>query len=412
MFSDKMIQTLITKEKTFYMYSKSLIETRCKNLLDSFKYHFQKFNNFYAIKANPNPHLIKIILKSGMGLDCSSLIELEIAKKLLSREEMKTKVIYTSNYTSHEELKKCLDYQVKINIDDITIIDDLNEVCIKNEKQFPKFLYLRVNPGIGKTNSETKSNILGGPDAKFGIPYPKLKNAIEKAKKYGTKHFGLHCMTGSNVLEEDYFVSLVSKLADITQETKEPFIEYNLGGGLGIPYNEDKDKEINLQSLTLKIKETSEKLKLNENHKFNLVMENGRYLMGPTGFLFTEVQVIKEAFDKKYIGVNACMSNLMRPGMYQAYHKIINYSSISRNQYIYQIVGNLCENNDWFGRDRLLPETVPQDVMCILDVGAHGHSMGFQYNGKLRCAEYLMDKEKIIEIRRKETIDDYLATVC
>lgn len=411
MFSDKIIQELITKEKTFYLYSKKMIEERCKNLLNAFKSHFPNFNNYYAVKANPNPHLIKIILDSGMGLDCSSLVELEIAKRLLPSEEMKTRVIYTSNYTSREELQKCLEYQVRINLDDISLIDDLKEECNKKNLPFPEILYLRVNPGIGKTNSSTESNILGGPNAKFGIPYPKLKDAINKAKDNGTKKFGLHCMTGSNVLDESYFVQLVLKLAEITKEVNEPFIEYNLGGGLGIPYKES-DEELNIVSLASKIKQSSEKLKLNKDHKFNLVMENGRYLMGPTGFLFTEVQVTKEAFNKKYIGVNACMSNLMRPGMYKSYHKIINYSSIDRHNEFYQVVGNLCENNDWFGRDRILPRTIPGDIICILDVGAHGHSMGFQYNGKLRCAEYLMDEEKFIEIRRKETLNDYLATVC
>jgi diaminopimelate decarboxylase len=410
MLSDKLLQDLIFKEKTFYLYSKSMIEERCKNLLETFRAQFPNFNNYYAVKANSNPHLLKILLNNGMNFDCSSLVELEIVKSILTEEEMKTRVIYTSNYTSREELEKCLEYQVKINLDDISLILVLYEICQEKSKTFPEFLYLRVNPGIGKTNSETKSNILGGSDAKFGIPFTDLNHAIIKAKHYGTKSFGLHCMTGSNILEEDYFVQLVLKLAEITQQTQEPFVEYNLGGGLGIPYKEEEE-EINLLSLVSKIKITSEKLKLNDLHNFNLVMENGRYLMGPCGFLFSEVQVIKEAFGKKFIGINACMSNLMRPGMYNAYHKIINYSSIDRNEETYQIVGNLCENNDWFGRDRKLPGTLPEDVICILDVGAHGYSMGFQYNGKLRCSEYLMDQEKMIKIRRKETLEDYLSTI-
>jgi len=410
MLSDKLLQDLISQEKTLYLYSKTLMEKRCQNLLETFRVQFPNFNNYYAVKANSNPHLLKILLQQGMNFDCSSLVELEIVKQILSTEEMKSKVIYTSNYTSREELEKCLEYQVKINLDDISLIKVLKEICDENKFSFPDFLYLRVNPGMGKTNSETKSNILGGPDAKFGIPIDNLIPAINQAKHYGTKNFGLHCMTGSNILEEDYFVQLVLKLAEITKLTQEPFIEYNLGGGLGIPYKEEEE-EINLLSLVSKIKITSEKLKLNETHNFNLVMENGRYLMGPCGFLFSEVQVVKEAFGKKFVGLNACMSNLMRPGMYQAYHKIINYSSIDRNEEIYQIVGNLCENNDWFGRDRKLPGTLPQDVICILDVGAHGYSMGFQYNGKLRCAEYLMDTEKVIKIRRKEILEDYLATI-
>jgi diaminopimelate decarboxylase len=272
---------------------------------------------------------------------------------------------------------------------------------------FPDYLFFRVNPGIGKTNSETVSNVLGGPNAKFGIEPSKIVSAIKEAKEYGMKNYGIHVMTGSNVLDDTYFYELTKTIVEIIKEHSLEPTQLNLGGGIGIPYS-DEQKEIHLGKVVDNIKRGLGDLKV------RVIMENGRYLTGPSGFLFTKVQVIKESFGKKYLGVNACMSNLMRPGMYGAYHNIVNFSRADLEELAeetYQIVGNLCENNDWFGKDRVLPKTSVGDILVITDAGAHSHSMGFQYNGKLRSGEYLMDGEGIKKIRRKETLEDYLKTI-
>lgn len=395
------INEIANREKTFYLYSKRTIQVRSKVLLSIFKSSFTNFQNYYAVKALPNPNILKIILDEGMGLDCSSKTELLIAKQLNVESN---KIIFTSNYTSYDDLKLALEMGVIINLDDYSLINDLKKVCDENNLSFPEFLYFRLNPGIGKTSSETKSNILGGPNAKFGIPENKILDSIKLAKSYGMKQYGIHCMTGSNILDENYFYQLTFTLKNIIITNNLKPIVLNLGGGLGIPYNPN-DKPLNISNVVDKIKEGL------GDYEIDIVMENGRYITGPAGFLFTKVQVIKEAYGKKYLGVNACMSNLMRPGMYGSYHNITNFTNQSGEEETYQIVGNLCENNDWFGKNRLLYKTKVGDILVMENCGAHSHSMGFQYNGKLRCAEYIMDQNGVTKIRRNETIDDYLSTV-
>lgn len=404
MFSDSIINKIADEEKTFYLYSRHVIEIRSKILLSIFKTEFPDFVNYFAVKALPNPHILKILLDLGMGLDCSSESELLIAKSLDVPSE---KIIFTSNYTSKEDLLLARKMNVMINLDDYSLIEDLKEVCEDNGLDFPEFMFFRVNPGIGKTDSETKSNVLGGPNAKFGIEPSKIKLSIEKATEYGMKEYGIHVMTGSNVLDPEYFYELSRTIKNIIVDNKLRPKVLNLGGGLGIPYTKDK-KDLHIGKVVDNIKLGLEDLDV------KVVMENGRYITGPAGFLFTKVQVIKEAFGKKYLGVNACMSNLMRPGMYGAHHDILNYSAKEEDlekMETYQIVGNLCENNDWFGKDRDLARTKVGDILIIGDAGAHSHSMGFQYNGKLRCAEYLMEKDKVRVIRRKEKYEDYMRTV-
>lgn len=406
MLPTEYLEKLIKDDKTFYLYSKRAIETRGKVLLSVFKSEFEDFNNYFAVKATPNPHILKIMLDLGMGLDCSSNSELKLADTLKVPGD---KIIFTSNYTSKEDLLLARKMNVMINLDDVSLVDDLRDICFNNKLSFPEYLFFRVNPGIGKTSSETKSNILGGPTAKFGIEPSKLPFVIQQAKLYGMKNFGIHVMTGSNILDEEYFYELTGTITKIIKEYKlEPTI-LNLGGGLGIPYHTDQ-KQINLGKVVDNIKKGLGDLKI------KIIMENGRYLTGPAGFLFTQVQVIKESFGKKYLGVHACMSNLMRPGMYGAYHDIINYTKNTEEfkdikLEEYQVVGNLCENNDWFGKNRILPKTNVGDILVIFDVGAHGHCMGFQYNGKLRSSEYLMNETGIKQIRRKETFDDYINTI-
>lgn len=268
---------------------------------------------------------------------------------------------------------------------------------------------------MGRTDSSIVSNVLGGSKAKFGIPVDDLKHAISEARDFGCKRFGLHAMTGSNILDEHYFVQLLRELSNIASLIDVSFDSINLGGGLGIPYNPN-ESAIDLDKLCSALYREFQTCFQGKDRP-RLVMENGRFVTGPAGYLFTKVQVIKYAFERKFVGVNACMSNLMRPGIYQAFHKIENVSSKDNDESteIVSVVGNLCENNDWFATDRELRPCKVGDVIVIKDVGAHGHSMGFQYNGKLRSAEYIFiknsDQGAMRKIRRRETFDDYIATV-
>ena len=405
--SEKINELINTYGTPLQIYDGRLIIENQNNFISIMKSHFSNFKQFFAVKALPNPHVLKLLIENGSFLDCSSKTELEIAKSLgLSGEQ----IMFTSNYTSKEDLKFAKDMNVIINLDDISLIDDLHSLG-----EMPELLCFRLNPGIGKTDSETLSNVLGGIDAKFGIPTFQIIDAYKKAKAFGVKRFGLHMMTGSNVLNIEYWKELldilfenihnINKFTDITIE----FI--NIGGGIGIPYIENHPKfdVVNFSSiLREKITELTQKYNL---HEPALFMENGRFITGPYGWLLSRCNVIKNTY-AKYYGLDACMANLMRPGMYGAYHHITILDKDNINMETANVVGTLCENNDWFAKNRLLPKASVGDIFIIHDTGAHSHSMGFQYNGKLRAPELLILSNNDIKIiRRKENYNDYISTV-
>jgi diaminopimelate decarboxylase len=375
--------------------------------------NFIGFKQYFAVKALPNPNILKLLIKNGSFLDCSSKTELEMAENAGLHGE---KIMFTSNYTSKEDLTYAKKLGAIINLDDISLIDDL--ASISETGQLPELLCFRLNPGIGKTDSETVSNILGGPDAKFGIPTFQIAGAFEKAKKLGVKRFGLHMMTGSNVLNSDYWDELIKVLFEnlsnihILSGVLCEFI--NIGGGVGIPYRPDQPKfDVEILSNLLRCSINREKAKWGIPEP-RLIMENGRFITGPYGWLVSKCHVIKNTY-QKYYGLDACMANLMRPGMYGAYHHIsILGKDIEWGGEKFEkanVVGTLCENNDWFAKDRELPKAEVGDLFVIYDTGAHSHSMGFQYNGKLRAPEVLILGEEVKLIRRRETIEDYLLTV-
>eukprot|EP01138_Halocafeteria_seosinensis_P001235 gb/GECG01001265.1/.p1 GENE.gb/GECG01001265.1/~~gb/GECG01001265.1/.p1 ORF type:complete len:435 (+),score=47.19 gb/GECG01001265.1/:1-1305(+) len=408
------VEALIQEEGTVYIYDQEELLRRAHFLKSTFQSKFPSFQNYFAVKACPNPHILRLLTKPpiSMGLDCSSLAELALAERWGLHEN--SNIIFTSNYTSRDELLVALRMGVMINLDDVSLVKDLHEVASDNNMPFPEFLYFRVNPGMGRTDSSTQSNVLGGSTAKFGIPKEKLREAISEASSHGCKRFGLHAMTGSNILENDYFTDVLRCLCSIIENLGTNFEELNLGGGLGVPYL-PSEAEIDLSGMVKELYSVMKTEFPSLGTEAHVCMENGRYVTGPAGYLLTRVQVIKKAFGEKFVGVNACMSNLMRPGMYSAYHMIVNlsrYPSSDKEQV--NVVGNLCENNDWFARKRTIGRCEVGDLLMIKDVGAHGHSMGFQYNGKLRSAEYLLTKptmSALKRIRRKETFEDYVATI-
>ena len=334
-------------------------------------------------------------------MDCSSVAELYIANKLGLSDE--NSVVYTSNYTASEDLNMAKDLGVLINLDDESLVNSFEDM--------PEMISFRLNPGLGRTDSETKSNVLGGPDAKFGVPPDRIIESYRAARDAGAKRFGIHMMTGSCVLNDDYWQDTVTKLVRTIHEVRETLgvnIELmNIGGGLGIPYKPE-ETSVDLSRLADRLRKTlnaeSEKLGLEVPR---LCMENGRFMTGPYGYLVSRCRAEKNSWDR-YLGLDSCMANLMRPGMYESYHHITvpNRENDTSRENV-NVVGTLCENNDWFAKDRSLPSSAGVgDLFVIHDTGAHSHSMGFQYNGKLRAPELLLREDGSISlIRERETIE-------
>eukprot|EP00924_Labyrinthula_sp_SR-Ha-C_P013724 augustus_masked-scaffold_5-processed-gene-11.32-mRNA-1 protein AED:0.13 eAED:0.14 QI:0/0/0/1/1/1/3/0/676 len=349
----------------------------------------------------------QLLIEEGFGMDCSSTSELYIADKLGVTPDM---VMYTSNFTSKKDLAKAFDQGVILNLDDHTIVDNL----VSARGKVPDLISFRLNPGLGRTDSSTKSNVLGGPSAKFGVAPSDVKLAYSKAIKHGAKRFGIHMMTGSCVLENSYWEQTVDILLRTVKNLKADldidFEFINIGGGLGIPYTPDQ-KEVNLEDAVNRIEaKFIEYLGDVKSAWPTLYMENGRYITGPYGWLVSTCEAIKDNEFGLYYGLDANMSNLMRPGMYGAYHHIsVEKANGDEKGELKKsnVVGSLCENNDWFAKDRMLPKARIGDFFVIHDTGAHSHSMGFQYNGKLRAPEVLLlDNGEEVLIRNREQIED------
>jgi diaminopimelate decarboxylase len=390
----------------FHIYDKDAIEKNGRALMDAFSWVPGGFKNFYAVKALPNPYILKMLKALGMGADCSSLPELVLAEKAgLKGEE----IMFTSNDTPMEEYEKALELGAIINLDDITHLDYLHE-----GPGLPQLICFRYNPGPLKEGNA----LIGSPEeAKYGFTREQLKEGYRKAASYGVKRFGLHTMVASNELKSSYFVEtailLLDLVREISEETGISFEFINLGGGVGIPYKPE-DSPVDIDFVSKGIEKAYKEIlegTVNEG-SLRVLMECGRVITGPYGYLVTRAIHKKDTY-KHYIGVDACMTDLMRPGMYGAYHHItIPGKEDNAADHKYDVAGSLCENNDKFAIDRDLPLIENGDYIVIHDTGAHGHAMGFNYNGKLRHAELLLNEDKSVRlIRRAETIEDYFATL-
>jgi len=285
------------------IYDEKLLRDNVRSLLNTFSKDFLGFQQFFAVKALPNPAILKLLVDEGCGLDCSSVSELHIAKQFVPPE----KVMYTSNYTSKKDLTYAFDMGVIINLDDISLVDSLVEVRGK----CPDLISFRLNPGLGRTDSSTKSNVLGGPNAKFGVAPSQIVQAYEKAINAGAKRFGIHMMTGSCVLNDDYWMETVSVLLKTVGELNEKLgIEFefvNIGGGLGIPYTPEQ-KPVDVSGLVTKLraKFDSDMPKKLQNPPV-LMMENGRYITGPFGWLVSRCEAVKSNDFGTYYGLDSCM---------------------------------------------------------------------------------------------------------
>lgn len=401
----KEMQSAIKKYPTpFHIYDEEGIRKNAQKLCKAFSW-MKGFKNYFAVKALPNPYILKILKDEGMGADCSSLPELLLSEEVGILGE---DIMFTSNDTPLDEFEKAIDLGAIINLDDISHIKFLEKTA-----GLPDMVCIRYNPGPARVGNA----IIGDPkEAKYGFTKQQIFEGYRLLKEKGVKRFGLHTMVASNELKEEYFIETARMLFEIVVDVKKKLgitIEFvNLGGGVGIPYKPEQ-KAVDLDKISDGIKEAYEELIIkNELDGLKIVMECGRFITGPYGYLVTKVRHLKHTY-KDYVGLDACMANLMRPALYGAYHHITVVGKEKANPtHKYDVTGSLCENNDKFAIDRMLPEIERADILVIHDTGAHGHTMGFNYNGKLRSSELLLRPDgSIVQIRRAETNDDYFATL-
>lgn len=404
-FNQAQLEDIVAQYGTpFHIYDEKAIRENARRLRAAFSWA-PEFKEYFAVKATPNPYILKILREEGFGADCSSLPELILAEKARILEE---NIMFTSNDTPAEEYKKARELFAIINLDDITHIEFLEK-----HAGIPDIISFRYNPGPLRAGNA----IIGKPEeAKYGLTKEQLFKAYEMVREKGATRFGLHTMIISNELNPDYFIETAQMMFDLAIELKEKIgihLEFvNLGGGIGIPYRPEQ-KAVNLEYIGEGVRKAyEEKIVPNGLDPLRICLECGRVITGPYGYLVSRVLHKKETY-KNYIGLDACMSDLMRPGMYGAYHHITVIGKEDQpNDHVYDVTGSLCENNDKFAVDRELPKIEIGDLVVIHDTGAHGHAMGFNYNGKLRHAELLLKEDGSVEmIRRAETIDDYFATL-
>ena len=388
----------------FHIYDEAKIRANFRRLRDAFAWA-PSFREHFAVKALPNPRIVQLLHEEGAGTDCSSIAELIISEAAgVTGEE----IMLTSNDTPYDEFQKAIALGAVINLDDITHLDYMAQ-----HAGLPEVLSFRYNPG----DLIEGNDIIGKPmEAKYGLTRPQLFEAYARAREMGVKRFGLHTMVISSELRTEAFLLTARIMFELAAELKAQlditpeFI--NLGGGFGIPYRPEEEP-VNYAAIGAGVQRLY-------NHILRPVglgdtairTESGRAMTGDAGWLVSTVLHRKDTY-KHYIGLDSCMANLMRPALYGAYHHItVLGKEHAPADHIYDITGSLCENNDKFAIDRTLPKIDIGDIVIIHDTGAHGSAMGFNYNGKLHCAELLRRTDGSIElIRRAQTIDDYFATL-
>lgn len=406
--NNEQLKALVKKYPTpFYLYDEKAIRENMRDFTKAFSI-FPSFREFYAVKACPNPYILKILAAEGCGADCSSLPELMLSK--MSGIEGK-KVMFTSNETPAEEYQYAFKEGNIINLDDITHIEYLKKAL---GGKLPETMCCRYNPGPAKHGC---NSIIGKPEeAKYGMTRDQILEAYKIMKAEGVKHFGLHTMVASNELNPDFFADtakLVFELAAEIKEKDDVRIEFtDLGGGLGIPYRPGQ-KKVDYNEIAQKIRKLYDEIIVPAGlDPLEICWECGRPITGPYGWLVSTAIHEKHIY-REYIALDSCMADLMRPGMYGAYHEVsVSGKENAPKDHVYDVVGSLCENCDKFAIQRPLPEINIGDLVIIHDAGAHGRAMGFNYNGKLRAGEILMREDgSFVQIRRRETVDDLFATL-
>lgn len=408
-------ETFVTKEKLeeiiqsiptpFHLYDEKGIRENAQAMKEAFSWN-KGFREYFAVKATPNPYLISILKEYGCGCDCSSMTELMMAKAIGCDGEL---TMFSSNETPPEEFKFAYDMGAIINLDDITHID----VFEKTVGTFPKTMSCRFNPG---GFFKISNDIMDNPgDSKYGMTEEQLFEAFRILKSKGVENFGIHAFLASNTVTNEYYPMLAKILFELAvrlqEETGAKVTFINLSGGIGIPYRPEQEKN-DIYAIGKGVKDAFEDVLVPAGMgDVAIYTELGRFMMGPYGCLVTTAVHEKHIY-KEYIGTDACAVNLMRPAMYGAYHHItVAGKEDAPCDHMYDVVGSLCENNDKFAIDRMLPKIDMGDLLIIHDTGAHGFAMGYSYNGKLKSAEVLLKEDGSFQmIRRAETPKDYFAT--
>ena len=389
----------------FHLYDEKGIRENAKAVKEAFAWN-KGFKEFFAVKATPNPFLIQILQEYGCGCDCSSMTELMMSKAIGCK---KGDIMFSSNVTPAEDFKKAAELGAIINFDDVSLIDFYEEIGAP----FLETMCCRYNPG-GYFSLGT--DIMDNPgDAKYGMTHEQIIEAYKILKEKGVKNFGIHAFLASNTVTNEYYPRLAKTIFELAVELKEKtgaHIKFiNLSGGVGIPYRPDQEPN-DIMVIGEGVRKVYEEVLTPAGmDDVAIYTEMGRFMMGPYGALVTKAVHEKHIY-KEYIGVDACAANLMRPAMYGAYHHITVMGKENEPcDHTYDIVGSLCENNDKFAVDRKLPKIDMGDFLVIHDSGAHGFSMGYNYNGRLRSAELLLQEDGSVKlIRRAETPKDYFAT--
>ncbi len=388
----------------FYIYDEAGIRGTVKALYDAFAWN-PGFREYFAVKACPTPAILRILAEMDCGADCASIPEVTLASGSGMTGQ---RIIFTSNQTRPVEYQAARDAGAIINLDDITQVENLEQAC-----GIPETVCCRYNPG--EFRYATNAIIGHMHDTKFGMTRAQLFEALAALRQKGASRLGIHAMLASCSLEQDYYPALGRELFNLVLEVREKlgitisFID--MAGGVGIPYCPG-EKAVDIAAAGEGIRQAYEEILRPNGIELPIFTEMGRFVTGPHGFLLTSV-VGKKHIYKEYVGVDASAADLLRPAMYGAYHEITVFGKENRTDTeTVDVVGPLCENNDKFAIDRDLPHTEVGDVLVIHDAGAHGHSMGYNYNGRLRCAEYLLPPDGTLKlIRRAETEADYFATL-
>ena len=403
---EKIEEIVKTYPTPFHIYDEKGIRQNAEAVREAFAWN-KGFKEYFAVKACPNPFLIQILHEYGAGCDCSSLTELMLSNALgIDGND----IMFSSNDTPAEEYEYCAKVGGIINLDDITHIEFVEKILGK----LPETMSCRYNPG---GVFQMSNGIMDNPgDAKYGFTTEQLFEGYKILKDKGVKHFGLHAFLASNTVTNEYYPQLAKQLFEMAVRIKEQIgveLEFiNLSGGVGIPYTPDQTGN-DIRVIGEGVRQVYEEVLVPAGlGNVAIYTEMGRFMMGPYGALVTKAIHEKHTY-KEYIGVDACAVNLMRPAMYGAYHHItVLGKEDAACDHQYDVAGSLCENNDKFAIDRMLPEIEKGDYLVIHDTGAHGFAMGYNYNGKLKSAELLLKEDGSVQlIRRAETPKDYFATL-